>query len=564
MKTNGFFIGMAALLGAVALWGCSADEAGELQEARESMPTTVSLTTRLTGTRVANDPQTSAINSDVQVGVFGVSGSATITNGDNGCYTVESTGSLTPKSKKAVMGWPADGSKVSIYAYAPYNSAWTHNADNSFTISSDQSTSEGYLASDLLYGAPASNPVEPTAKAVALTFSHKLAKVNIAVAIKENSAISFDLTKARVTINNTKPTTSLNPSTGALGTATGSVADIIASTALGSPSTVYTIVVPQTIAKNTILVTIETNPTGTDNRTYRAKLKQDVTFESGKAYSFKVVLDEDPEPALTLQMGGTSITGWNDNNGVSTTTKEVPSIGDYILADGKFLKPAASDFAAKKSQAIAVIFSTSVSNTDAAAGYEGYAMGVKSVSGKDWGGTAAWNETNISTWAAALSDLDGLTHCKNFMAGSNPTWTGLTAGKQAKFIANFTGFSLQFTTVPDNLSGWFVPSIGQWILILNNLGGAGLDANTTYANGNTSSPGLTSTETNVFARIDACLTQAGQSALGESLYVSSTESDNNFWQVSKASTGYNIGRNPGKASNTRNVVPVIAYKVPAE
>lgn len=546
---------MSALLGAVALWGCSADEAGELQEARESMPTTVSLTTRLTGTRAANDPQTSAINSDVQVGVFGVSGTTTITNGDNGCYTVESTGSLTPKSKKAVMGWPADGSKVSIYAYAPYNSSWTHNTNNSFKVSSDQSTSEGYLASDLLYGTPSTNPVEPTANAVALAFTHKLAKVNITITTAD---ATIDLTKARVMINNTKLSTSLNPSTGALGAASGDATDIIATTALGTASTVYTIIVPQSVDKRTVLATIETNPTGSDNKTYRAKLMEATTFESGKSYNFTVNLDDGPEPVLTLQMGGTSITGWNPNNGVDTSVKEVPSIGDYILSDGSFLKPSASDFSSKKANAIAVIFSTTAHD----AGYEGYAMCVKSVGGKDWGGTAAWNETNISTWTAALAELDGMTHCKNFMATTNATWTSLDATKQGKFIANFTGFSLQFTTVPANLSGWFVPSIGQWIQILNNLGGAGLDANTNYANGNTSSPGLTSTDTSVFTKIDSYLTNVGQSALGENLYVSSTESGNNFWQVSKTNTGYNIGRNPGKANNTRTVIPVIAYKIP--
>lgn len=542
---------MAALLGAAALWSCTADEAESRGAGEGGLPTTISLTTRLTATRAASDPQASAINGSVLVGVFGVSGTATVTNGDNGCYTVESTGSLTPKSKKAVMGWPADGSKVSIYAYAPYNSTWTHSSANSFTISGDQSSDEGYLASDLLYGVPASNPVEPTAKAVALAFTHKLAKVNIAVTIKEGSTIDFDLTKARVTINNTKPTTSLNPSTGALGAASGDATDIIATTALGSASTVYTIVVPQAIAKNTILATIETNPTGADNRTYRAKLKQDVTFESGKAYSFKVILDEDPEPALTLQMGGTSINGWNDNGGVSTTTKEVPSIGDYILADGKFSKT-------KQASAIAVIFSTTSHDAD----YEGYAVSLGGpLTGRKWGAEAligtAIAGSNAATWISnALADYSGL---------------ATTTAVQAidSYASTYTAFD--FSTCPDvsgvtNLSRWFMPSFGQMIDIVQNLGGVS-DVRTTMGSLTGTNDAQISADMTFISTINGykVTNDIITSSSGGNTYITTSEnSASNVWILKMFTDKWQLSRQAGKTGGSRYVLPVIAYKVPTE
>lgn len=552
MKANKFFTAVASLMAAVAFTACSNEEL-ENQPVK-SQAKQINLTTSLAKTRAASNIQEDAITS--QVGVFGVSnGASTADVGNNVEYTVNS-GSL---SSTSAMTWPSDGStSVSFYGYAPYNSEWAYGSVNAFSVATDQSEESAYLASDLLYGVPATNPVSQTDDAVNLAFTHKLAKLTITV--NRASGCTVDLSNAVVTITGTNTKTSLNPSTGALAETPSVVADIKAGTlAAETGGEVSAIVVPQEIAKDAELIKVATG-----EKTYIAKLGAAATLASGNAYALTVTVDNSTTPVTTYTLNlGTSLTGWTTTgNTLDVTTSEqiVYEVGDYVLNDGSLLKADASDFDSKKSNIVAVIFSTSVSTTDTA--YDGYAMCVKSVSNKDWGQTAEWNQTNITTWANALTDLDGLSHSQAFL--TSDTYSGLDSEKQGKFIANFTGFSMQWGTVPANLSGWFVPSIGQWIQILNNLGEAGLSSSTDYADSNSSSPGLTSTETSVFTKIDAYLTKAGQNALGENLYVTSTEAGNNFWQVSKSSTGYNIGRNPGKSNNTRNVIPCVAYKIPTE
>ncbi len=308
MKKNQLFTGIVMVLAASQmLTACSSEDANISSANMASQGNAISLTSALRSSsrRVAADPQTTQLNTAVKVGAFGVSGNATITNGNNNQYSVETNGNLTTTTE---MTWPTEGN-VNIYAYAPYQSGWTYNAANAFAVATNQTDAAGYLASDLVYGTPASNPVAQTSETITLGFTHKLAKLNITIQQAEDSQL--DLSTASVTIMNTKVATTFNPSTGEVGEATGDAADIQVISALGTDRTACAIMVPQQVAAGTQLVKIVAG-----SKQLLAKLGTATTFVGGKSYNFTVKVGNVTEPVteVTLQLGSTTIVGWDDED----------------------------------------------------------------------------------------------------------------------------------------------------------------------------------------------------------------------------------------------------------
>lgn len=303
MKTNKLFIGLASLVAAVGFTACSNDDADYQQSV--SKGSVITLTSSMNGMRGTSDPQTTQLNTAVKVGAFGVTGSTLITNGNNNQYSVAANGDLSATTE---MAWPTEGN-VNIYAYAPYQENWTYNTANTFSVSTNQATDAGYLASDLVYGTPTSNPVSQTEDKISLSFRHKLAKLNITIQKAQDSEL--DLSAGTVTVTNTKIATTLNPSTGAIGDATGDATDIVAVSALGEATTACAVIVPQEIAADTRLVKIVA-----DGKTLYAKLGTTTTFEGGKSYNFTVNVGNvtEPEVEVTLQLGSTAVAEWEDQD----------------------------------------------------------------------------------------------------------------------------------------------------------------------------------------------------------------------------------------------------------
>ena len=298
------FLNIAALTAVVAFTACSADELSSSGKAQQS--DVISLTSRVAQTRAASELQTNALNTATKVGVFGINGTSAVTNGGNNQYSVTATGDLTADDKE--MKWPVDGTaKVDIYAYAPYQSGWTaYDAANAFSVSADQSSDAGYLASDLLHAS--TKEVSKTSSAVVLAFSHKLVRIN--VKLTKGDECPYDVSKSTISISGTKLATTLNPSTGALGAASGNATDIkigtdVAITADGT--TTYGVVVPQQLAAGTQFVKIVA-----DGKILSAKLASAVTLEAGKAYNFSAEIGSSSEVALSL--GSVTLTGWGTNN----------------------------------------------------------------------------------------------------------------------------------------------------------------------------------------------------------------------------------------------------------
>ena len=108
--------------------------------------------------------------------------------------------------------------------------------------------------------------------------------------------------------------------------------------------------------------------------------------------------------------------------------------------------------------------------------------------------------------------MDGLT--KTTQIKTNSTYTGLSTNTD--HIANLDNYSLTIESSATNLSGWFTPSFGQLIAILNNLGEAGITSSIASEFKNNSSFYVNSSATtgiaisDVFSKINAYTTKAGQ------------------------------------------------------
>ena len=302
---------LAATMGFAA---CSSDET-ESQPGSQANDV-INLTSSIAGTRATEELQTNAVSTDTKVGVFGISGTTAVTNGANNPYAVGTDGGLTADSKD--MKWPSDESaKVDLYAYAPYQSSWTaYDNANAFSVAADQSTKAGYLASDLLYAA--TKGVSKTGSAVVLNFGHKLARINVKLTKGDDAA--YDVSSSTVSICGTKTGTTLNPSTGALGEATGSATDIKIGTGVNITATgvtTYGVVVPQSLAAGSQFVKIVA-----DGKILSAKLTSAVTLEAGKAYNFTATIGSSTDVALSL--GSVTLTGWGDATDIgSSGTEEV-------------------------------------------------------------------------------------------------------------------------------------------------------------------------------------------------------------------------------------------------
>ncbi|MBR1556340.1 MAG: fimbrillin family protein [Prevotella sp.] len=277
MKTNKYFFEMAVMMGVMTIAACSSYELDLPQDTQ-----VIHFTTSLAKTRTTGELQTTALSTSVKVGVFGVSGNTTILNGNNNLYNVATDASLTANA--ADMARPAGTSdKVDIYAYAPYQNEWTsYDAANSFSVSTDQSTDAGYLASDLLWAT-----VKEVSSNANLNFVHKLARVCITI----TNATANTMQDVSASILNTKIATTLNPKNGEIGTATGEPTAInIASgqnLAVNAEMKAYAVVVPQKIESEKVFITITTN-----NKTMEWELNSDTTLESAKTYNIAIVVTD--------------------------------------------------------------------------------------------------------------------------------------------------------------------------------------------------------------------------------------------------------------------------------
>ena len=590
MKNSKLFTPMlAALTLAAGLISCNDDEPTAdtgTTDGRTPITLISSVSTSGTGAAAATTVSTRSVSQSLQeeqlaegvmVGVFAQSNSEYIENGDNCWLTADGNGSFTGTQ----MYFPEDGGQVSLYAYAPYSSSWASQlwSYNDFSVATDQSTDEGYLNSDLLLGYPSSgNPVSSTSSAITLSFSHKLSKLNLN--FSGYTAAGVNLAGATVTVMNVLKTVSVNVAEGTIGNASGAEGEITAAK-FESNATTFTasaIFVPQTVQGTTNFVMVTTE----GGVQYMATLNQDVTFQSGKRYTYTLQFSgggSTGEPVSVSLVLGSVVDAWEDGNedlggGASATTAY--GIGDYLMSDGSFVKNAdltTDDY----NNVVAVVFSKEVSQADSDAGYNAYAMGLHRFGNKAWPASNVVFTSTYSSYTDAIADLDGLTKTRTILASDE--YTNLEEDDKSNSLVNYANYTSLYP-LPSGTSEWFTPSFGQMIQILNNLGGGTFTANTSLTGpSNVGSPMYYVTNTDVLDAVNAYvmpitneemfLTDQNESSL---VYTSVTEySESQFWAVTTRRTTVNedetvynwgFGRNGYKSSGGRSVAPCVAITIP--
>lgn len=193
MKRKNFFLLAAMATALIGLPSCSSDET-EISEKIEN-PAELKITASMTplldvSTRAAYDLQGTSLIDFTKVGIYvwytgntAAKTSAPVYNGYENVSVTGQTGTgpwdLTPSQ---TLGFPIDNHDVDVYLYAPYKSSPTQtDMCMEHTVASDQSLTEGYVASDFLYGkatAKYSGSVSPEIdKTARVTMYHAMSKL---------------------------------------------------------------------------------------------------------------------------------------------------------------------------------------------------------------------------------------------------------------------------------------------------------------------------------------------------------------------------------------------------
>lgn len=563
MKNGNLFLGMAAMAAmSLSVASCTNEDMQDIQNADGRTP--IALVSSVNNSRSANAGlQEAQLAKDMNVGVFVNNGEAgLIENGNNNRLAADGAGALVGGN---AMYYPIDGSAVSIYAYAPYSDGWAL-GENTFTVSADQSTDEGYLASDLLYGTPDNNSITSSANPVSIHFKHKLSKLKLNFDMGETEV---NLQGATVSVVNTLPAITLNLQDGTLGTASGAAANIKAAV-FGADAAEFqasAVIVPQTIAANTEFVEVTV---GTD--TYKAELASEVNFEEGKVYTYTVKFDKKGEDVTVALVPATTLDGWGDGDEGSIDAKLAYGVGDYMTSDGKFIKNSEIETHADKDKVVAVIFSTEVCDDDRNDGYNAYAVSMSDFGSKGWIFDDDIEE-GCPDFVSALKNLDGRTKTNTILKSNAYAELG---DQQGSSFVNYSNYKNSNPVSSSVSSDWFTPSFGQMVQIWNNLGQAGIDEKTVVVEDNNETPMYQSNETEVLANINSYSQKAkGKDIVPDEFsrcYATVTENEpkNKFWcfqtkvTVEGSEYAWSFGKNPGKTSKNRNILPCVAVTLPEE
>lgn len=564
MQDKKIFTSMAVTLALMAgMTSCSNYDELNSHNSDEIIP--INLISSIDTRSINQDIQNTQISSGTNVGVFVTAGDNSSLY-DNNMLTANGKGGFTGQE----MSFPEDGGSVNIYAYAPHNGGWAQglNSEYTFTVPTDQSSDNAYCNADLMVGIPSSNPVAPTTGNIMINFKHKLTKLNIDFDMGDTDV---NLNGATVSVKNVKTSTTVNIKTGNVGQASGNVSVITAAkfAADATDFSASAIFVPQTIESGTELVEVKL-----EGVTYNAILNQKVTFECGKRYTYTVKFETSSagETTVSLQTGST-VQDWEDGNSQELSA----AVGDYVTNEGKIIKYAEAENHADKDKIVAVVFSTTVSDSDKSAGYNVYAMGLSPVNSKKWIQDATVITGSVLDFATALTDLDGRTKTAEVLA--NDIYTNYTE-KSSTFF-EYCSRDKNLKPVGEIGSDWFVPSIGQIIQILNNLGQAGINSSSTVYDKNTGSPVYyqNNTDSPALNNINGYITKVGKEAIYDtsksSIYATVSEYMGNFWclqtcpSVNVPNEGsknfdWGFGKNATKVSgNFRSFVPCVAIKIPS-
>ena len=276
MKTKDILKFMACTAAILTTAACSTDisPVDDPGEVKIMLTANVGSTTRTTTT----DLNVSHIAQGTDnVGVFIQKEGATSADGllYNIAYSSDGSGGLTASTSS--IYFPMDGSRVNIYACAPSISTSSPDENVTFSIATNQSSDADYIASDLMIGLPAQNPVAKTTSAIPLTFGHKMAKI-----IVDFTGMSEDLTGLTLTTCDLFTSANVNIKNNTI-TTDETATKPITIASIDAKKTAACVIPPQTVAAGTKLLCLDYHGIKTYYTT-----PADITFESGKVYTFNM------------------------------------------------------------------------------------------------------------------------------------------------------------------------------------------------------------------------------------------------------------------------------------
>ena len=235
---------------------------------------------------------------------------------NNVAWTAGADGTLTNTGETVYYG----NETATITAYHPYNAKWAETS-HAFSVNTDQSTNEGYLNSDLLWATASATKTETP---VALTFMHKLAKINVTL----QSTDITDLSNATISICGTNIATNFNPTTGELSAATANVQEIKAGVTTTGVYTASAIVIPQTISSGTKLIKVSLG-----SKTFYYTLTANKELKSGYSHNYTLTVKE---KEIELKLKSENITDWEKEmcEGDLEEEEEEVNTETLLLPDG--------------------------------------------------------------------------------------------------------------------------------------------------------------------------------------------------------------------------------------
>lgn len=496
---------------------------------------------------VAEGDETVALTEGTAVDLFAIEGERSIVA--QATATAAQNGQLT--GAEAITAVMKDG--IQLTACSP-SGLWTldtYGQPLTFKVPADQSTSENYKAADLKM-APLTAVTDGKAT---LVMEHVMVKVSVHIT---DVTGNYDLSHVGMIISGVHTSVTADLAQHTVTTVESTTGDILPySDKNPYRATATAIVAPGEMSDGNVWIRVDV-----DGETFTYNLPKDADWQAGTENVYSMRLTSEG-----LVPYGNYVTEWGDGeNDLTGNLEEVLTygVGDYLLSNGEFVK-AEQLTESQAEDAVAVVFSKDVSEEDAAEGYNAYVMGLKCVDGKKYGIETQVGE-NVQDYPVAFADLNGRTNTEKLMAGAE--YQGL-ADKAGTVFGNLDAYTQEYPLPTSVASGWFVPSFGQMMQLLNNLGQAGLTAETEVVPGNYN-PFYTSSKVEVFSeintRVEAVTDGTLLSTEAAKVYVTSTEAGTNFWcvqsRVEGSSWQWCFGRNPGRSGGNRSLLPCAAVKLP--
>lgn len=180
----------AAMAAALTIVSCSNDESDSLPQSPAELKISASMVPSLeVNTRAGYDLQSQSLEDFTKIGIYvwyiGETGAkasapayAGYANDKVASYSGSGTGpyTLTPTS---TMYFPVNNADVDVYLYAPYNANPSQtDMCMDHTVSTDQSLTAGYVASDFIYGKATADYDDPSdPKEAKVTMYHAMSKI---------------------------------------------------------------------------------------------------------------------------------------------------------------------------------------------------------------------------------------------------------------------------------------------------------------------------------------------------------------------------------------------------